>query len=102
LAQNLGGGEAARHQAYRRAFDITFAAGDLTRETQTRLSLHAERGVQQFGAVDKRIAVNAAKTCEFGVFKAGNHAEDAGLFGVFQLRLETHYIVESAQRVILA
>jgi hypothetical protein len=48
------------------------------------------------------VAVQAAEPGELGILKPRNHAEDAHLFAIFQLGLETDHVVERAQRIVLA
>ena len=43
-----------------------------------------------------------AEPGEFGLLQTGDHAEDAGLLGIFQLRLEADHVVERAERIVLA
>ena len=45
--------------------------------------------------------MDAAEPREFGALEAGNHAEDAGLFAIFQLGLEADHVEERAERVVL-
>ena len=46
--------------------------------------------------------MQSAEARELGRLQAGDHAEDARLFGVFQLGLKADHIVERAQLVVLA
>ena len=102
VAQNLGGGEASGQKTDRGAFHIAFHAGDLARKTQMRRSLQPQGPIEQTGGIEKGIAVKAAQPREFCLLQAGNGAEDADLFGMFQLGLKAHHIPQSAQLIVLA
>ncbi len=91
-----------RDQADRSAFDIALAAGDLAGEAQPRIGFQSKSLVEHFWRIQKRIAVQAAEPREIGVFKARNGAENLDLRAMFQLGLESHHIVERAERIILA
>ena len=101
-AEPLGSCEASRQQADGRALDIAFDAGDLSGKAQARHRLQAQRSVEQLGAVDERVAVQAAETRELGFGEAGDHAEDAHLLGVLQLGLEADHVPQRAERIVLA
>ena len=102
FAEPLGGGEAAGEQADRGGLDIALAAGDLAGEAQARHRLQAQRAVEQLRRIEEGVAVQAAEPGELRVLEAGDHAEDVGLDGVAQPRLEADHVVERAERVVLA
>jgi hypothetical protein len=58
FATQLGGGKARGDQADSRAFDIAFAAGDLTGEADVGLGLEPQLAVEQPRRVDEAVAVN--------------------------------------------
>src|SRR5579883_84059 len=89
-------GEAAGEQADGGAFDIALDAGDLSGKAQARHRLEAQRAVEEPRAVDEGVAMEAAEPCELGLLEAGDHAEDALLLGMLQLRLEADHVVERA------
>ena len=94
--------EAAGQQADRGALDITFDAGDLPGEAQPRHRLEPQHAVEQARAVEEGVAVQPAEPGELGALQPGDHAEDARLLAVPQLRLEADHVVERAERIVLA
>jgi hypothetical protein len=97
----FGGGEAARDQADRGAFDVAFAAGDLAGEAQAGRGPQAQAAVEQPRRIQERVAVQAAEPRELRMLQAGNHPEHARLLAIFQLGLKTHHVEQRAQRVVL-
>ena len=83
MSKRLRSGEATGKQTHRGAFDIAFDAGDLACETQARVSLQAQRAIEQLGRIEIRVAMQAAETRELGVLKSGDRSEHAHLLGVF-------------------
>src|SRR6185436_14603662 len=94
-------GKARRHQTDSRRFHITFAAGDLARETDMGARLQSQRLVEKRGRVQKRVAVEAAKPRKLGLLQARDGAKEARLLAVFHLGLEADHVEERAKRIIL-
>src|SRR4029079_6243343 len=82
-------------------FHITFAAGDLARETDMGARLQSQRLVEKRGRVQKRVAVEAAKPRKLGLLQARDGAKGARLLAVFHLGLEADHVEERAKRIIL-
>ena len=61
-----------------------------------------ERFGEQRGRVDVGVAVDLAVAEEFGVFEAGDEAEDAGLFAEFHVVLEADEVVAVGAQGFLA
>src|SRR5215218_749897 len=57
FAAALGSRETAGEQTYSRGFNISFAAGDLSGKAQARIGLQPELMIQEFGRVQKGIAM---------------------------------------------
>src|SRR5512135_1324651 len=70
------GGEPSREQADRGGFHISLDASNLAGETQTRIGFQSQPVIEQFRAIQKRVAVQPAQPRERSAFKAGDHAED--------------------------
>ncbi len=89
------------HQPDRGTFHIALATGDLSGKAQAWHGLEAQGLVQQFRAVDKGIAVNAAEPGKLRILQPRDHLEDFLLGTVFQLGLEPDHIIQRAELVIL-
>src|SRR5580704_16124985 len=85
LALSLRRRHAARGEPDRGTFDIALAAGDLAREPQPRIGPEPQGAIEQFGRVQKSIAVDPAKAGKGSVFEARNGAENFNLCAMFQL-----------------
>ena len=77
FAAPLGGRHPPGHQADGGAFDIAFDAGDLSGKAQARHGLKPQPLVEELGAVEEGVAVQAAKPGEFRRLEARNGPEDA-------------------------
>ena len=82
-------------------FGITFDARDLSGEEYMRLGSELQRRRQQCRCVDVGIAVDLAEAQELGIGHAGDHAQDAGLFGVLQVVLEADHVEAVRAGVLL-
>ena len=101
LAEALGSRGAAGEQADGGALDVALAARDLAGEPQPRLGAQTQLAVEQLGAVEERVAMQAAEPRELGAREAGDDAEDARLLAVLQLGLEADHVPQRAQRIVL-
>jgi hypothetical protein len=102
FAAPFGGGKASGKQTDSGRLDVTLATGDLAGEPPALIRLESQYLVEQDRRIEERIAVKAAQPRELRVFQTWNGAEDAHLFGVFQLGLETNHIEQRAEFVVLA
>src|SRR6516162_4199677 len=66
LALRLRGCGASRQQADSGALHITLAARDLPRKPQPGLGAQSQLCVEELGAVEEGVAVEAAQPCELG------------------------------------
>src|SRR5207248_11122181 len=59
--------------------------------------LQSQSAVEQARAVDKGVAVETAEPRELGMLQPGDHAEDAALLAMPELRLEADHVVRSEE-----
>ena len=92
----------AASETGRGGFDITFDANHLAGEEKIVASLELQSATQQAGRIDKGVAMERAEADEFGVFEAGNHAQDAALLRIGHLGLEADHVEQPRFAIILA
>src|SRR5579863_4389008 len=97
----FGGKEPPGEESDGGALDIALDAGDLSGESDRRPGLQAELQIQKSWTVDETVPMKPAEPREGRVFQPGDHAENPGLFSIFQLRLEPHHVEQATECVVL-
>ncbi len=75
---------------------VSLDADNLTREEQISALNVLQRGTQKFWRRDEGVAMHLSVTNELGVLQTWNEAEYSLLFGIFEIGLKAHEIVETA------
>src|SRR5262245_25166109 len=101
LSVALGGGKAAGQQANGGGFHVSLAAGDLAGKAPAAVSSQPQCLIEQFGRIQKCIAVKPAQAGEFRLLHGGNSTEDPDLLAVFKLGLEANHVEQRAEPVVL-
>ena len=91
----------ARQQTRGDVAHVTFDARDLTREEKVIAGDVLQGGTQKFGRGDKGVAVHLTEALELGILQPGDHAQDAFLFGEFEIGLKADEVVKTAREIIL-
>ncbi len=97
----LGSGEAAGQEPDRGRFDIALAAGDLPGKAQLRLGPQPQRRIDQLRRIEEGVTVQPAEPGELRRFQSRDRAQDADLFPVFELGLESDHVEQRAQPIVL-
>src|SRR5436309_12104076 len=82
--------------------DITFYAGDLSGEKESRVAIGLKGGPEMARPVDERIAMHGAESREGAVLQPGDHLNDALLLGDLHLRLEADDVEVLVREVFFA
>ena len=86
-----------REQAHGSAFNVAFNACDLTYKPDIGFGFQTHFTIKQRRRVDKTIAVDPPKPCEFGVFERRNCFKNSFLRAVLHLCLESDDVVKRPQ-----
>src|SRR3954447_24532403 len=57
--------------------------------------------IQEFGRVQKSVAMQSAKSRKLGFLQSRNRSKDAQLLAVFQLGLKSHHVEQRAEFIVL-
>src|SRR5262245_62373639 len=101
LALLFRGRKAPGHEPDRSRLHISLAAGDLAGKAQPRHRLEPQRGIEELGRIEKRVAMQSAEPSELGSLQCRNAAEDARLLTVLELGLEADHVEQAGELVVL-
>src|SRR5262245_30072688 len=89
LPTPFGDGKTPGQQTDGGRFHVPLAAGDLASKPPAVIRFEAQRFIEQFWGIEKRVAMQPAKPGKFGVLQARDCPKDADLLAVPELGLKT-------------
>src|SRR5207245_6403137 len=93
---------ACHQQAHGGRLDIALDTGDLAREKSLRIAFRLKGVAQMLRTVDEGVAMHRPETREDAVLEAGNHLNDALLFGNLHLGLEADDVEKFVREIFFA
>src|SRR5581483_340916 len=92
----------ARKPARARRLEVAFDPDELPGEQEVGARSRLQRGAEERGRLDERVAVEASEADELGALETRDGPEDPALLAVGHLRLEPDHVEERRVAVVLA